>query len=48
MMKAGLPLIFTKRCSEKAASSAVSGLPEWNLMPGRILNWKVLPSSETV
>jgi hypothetical protein len=35
------------RCSEKATSSAVSGLPEWNLRSGLSLKVKVLPSSLT-
>ena len=35
------------RCSENATSSAVSGLPEWNFWPGRILSVIVLPSSLT-
>ena len=36
------------RCSENAASMAVTGLPEANFMPERILKVNVLPSSLTV
>ena len=35
------------RCSDQATSSAVTGLPEWNFCPARILKVKVLPSSLT-
>src|SRR3546814_7822356 len=47
-MKAGDLSRMTARCSEKAASSAVIGLPEGKTTPSRILKVKVLPSSETV
>ena len=36
------------RWIDQATSSAVSGLPEWNLRPGRILNVNVRPSWLTV
>jgi hypothetical protein len=36
-MKAGVLLSLTARASEKTTSSAVSGLPEWNLRFWRIL-----------
>ena len=36
-MKAGVLFRITARCSDQAASSARTGLPEWNLTSGRIL-----------
>ncbi len=47
-MKAGVRLSLITRCSENATSSARTGLPEWNLRPGRIFNVMVRPSSLTV
>src|SRR5918992_409343 len=47
-MKAGVRLSLITRCSEKATSSAVSGLPEWKVRSGRILSVIVRPSSLTV
>ena len=47
-MKAGVLLSTTARRKENAASSAVTGLPEWNLTFGRILNVYVLPSAATL
>ena len=41
-MKPGDRLSLTTRCSEKATSLAVSGLPEWNLMPGPDLEGHLL------
>ena len=46
--KAGDLSSLTTRASEKAASSAVTGLPDVKVRPGRILNTMVLPSGLTV
>src|SRR6218665_1505443 len=45
MIDGGLPS-STPRRSENAASSAVSGLPDWNFSPDRILNTTCRPSAE--
>ena len=42
--KAGVLSICTTRCSENAASSAVTGAPLWNFRPLRSLKVKSLPS----
>ncbi len=47
-MKDGVFSSSTARRSENAASSAVNGLPEWNLTPSRMVRVKVRPSSLTV
>ena len=44
-MNEGVWCSLITRCSDQAASSAVSGLPLWKTMPSRTLNVKVLPSS---
>ena len=48
MKKDGLSFRFLSRRSEKRTSFAVSGLPEVNFTPGRILNVYVVPSGDTV
>ena len=47
MMKEGVFSIATARRSENSTSRAVTGLPDWNVSPSRILKVMVLPSSET-
>ncbi len=47
-MNDGVLLSLITRRSEKATSSALTGLPEWKVWPGRILSVMVLPSSLTV
>src|SRR6218665_1019188 len=44
MIDGGLPS-STPRRSENAASSAVSGLPDWNFSPARILNTTPPPAA---
>ena len=47
MMKPGVLFSFTTRCRLKAASCAVTGLPESNLASRRSLKVKVRPSGLT-
>ncbi|MOA62220.1 hypothetical protein D3C78_1875760 [compost metagenome] len=47
-MKAERDFICTTRRSEYSASLAVTGLPEANFRPGRILKVWVLPSGDAV
>ena len=42
------PPVVSISTTYTGASAAVSGLPEWNLMSGRILKVTCLPSSETL
>ena len=44
-MNDGVFFSLTTRRSENTTSSAVTGLPEWNVSPGRMVNVMTLPPS---
>ena len=46
-MNEGVFLSLTTRRNENTTSSAVTGFPEWNVIPGRMVNVTTLPSSPT-
>ena len=46
-MNEGVFLSLTTRRSENTTSSAVTGFPEWNVIPGRMVNVMTLPPSLT-
>ena len=46
-MNEGVFLSLTTRRSENTTSSAVTGFPEWNVIPGRMVNVMTLPSPLT-